>query len=112
MTEAKSAFDKWVDADMADPEYRRTAVLARHRIATVDEVVSTLDKARAQRGLSKADLGRMTSMNDAAVRRLFTNAGANPTLSTLADLATALGLRVILAPLPADERRDVDDALR
>lgn len=105
------AFRKDVEADLNDPEYRRASVLARHRIATIDGIVNELDARRDECGLSKADLGRMAGMNAAAVRRLFTNAAANPTLGTLADLATALGLRVTLQPLPPDDAREAADVL-
>lgn len=105
------AFREDVRADLDDPGYRRASVLARHRIATIDAVVNELDERRDSCGLSKADLGRRAGMNSAAVRRLFTNAAANPTLGTLADLATALGLRVTLVPLPVADAREAEDVL-
>lgn len=112
MIEGKSAFEKAHEAGMLDPEYRRGHVIMRRRISTIDYMVNMLDDARRAQGLTKAALGRMIDMNDAGVRRLFTNAGANPRLSTLSDLATALGYQVVLVPLPDDERREIDEALR
>lgn len=110
MTEAAGAFYKDRDRDMQIPEYRLASVIARRRVATVVHVLRTLDEAREERGLSKAAIGRMLDMTDSGVRRLFTSAGANPTLETLADLATALGYRVRLEPLSPEELAEFDQA--
>lgn len=110
MTEPEGAFYKDVRERMQDPEYRLGSVIARHRVATVVHVLRTLDEARDERGLSKAAIGRMLDMTDSGVRRLFTSAGANPTLETLADLATALGYRVRLEPLSPEEITEFNEA--
>jgi hypothetical protein len=45
------------------------------------------------------------------VRRLFSAGHVNPTLGTLAEVAAALGMRVVLEPLEAGERRNVTEPL-
>jgi DNA-binding phage protein len=104
----------WEDLarDMQDPEFARAYVTESVRIAAVDAVIGELDQARVAAGLSKAALARAVGADPAAIRRLFSAAGANPTLGTLAGVAAALGLRVTLEPLPAAERDLVTAALR
>jgi hypothetical protein len=45
------------------------------------------------------------------VRRLFSSGHVNPTLGTLAEIAAALGLRVVLEPLSTDDRRQITQPL-
>jgi hypothetical protein len=41
------------------------------------------------------------------VRRLFSSGHVNPTLGTLAEVAAALGMRVALEPLDADDKEQI-----
>src|SRR5450756_1305706 len=41
------------------------------------------------------------------VRRLFSSGHVNPTLGTLAEVAAALGMRVVLEPLDAGDREQI-----
>jgi len=89
--------------------------LLRHRhgvIATRVGYINELDRSRTAAGLSKAALARATGTEPAVIRRLFTAPGANPTRSTLAGVAAALGLQVTLEPLPAPERELITAALQ
>jgi transcriptional regulator with XRE-family HTH domain len=61
--------------------------------------VNELDAAREAAGLSKAELARAINSEPATVRRLFSAGHVNPTLGTLAEVAAALGMRVVLEPL-------------
>jgi transcriptional regulator with XRE-family HTH domain len=97
--------------DLKDSEFLREFVGESVRIATVDMIVNALDRARTTAGLSKADLARAISVNPAVIRRLFSAERPNPTLGTLAEVAAALGMRVTLEPLPAQERKAVTDPL-
>jgi DNA-binding phage protein len=98
--------------DLQDPEFARAYLTESVRIATVDAVINDLDDARQSAGLSKAALARAIGAEPATIRRLFSAAGANPTLSTLAVVAAALGLRINVVPLPTEERDMVTTALR
>lgn len=97
--------------DMTDPEFLRTYIGESMRIATVDAIVNTLDDAREAAGLSKADLARAINAEPAAVRRLLATPNPNPTLGTLTELAAALGMKVSLQPMTAQERKSVTEPL-
>jgi len=81
------------------------------RIATIDRIVNELDGAREAAGLSKAELARAINSEPATVRRLFSAGHVNPTLGTLAEVAAALGMRVVLEPLEADDRERITGPL-
>jgi ribosome-binding protein aMBF1 (putative translation factor) len=85
--------------DVEDPQFLREYVTQSIRIATIDRIVNELDAAREAAGLSKAELARAINSEPATVRRLFSAGHVNPTLGTLAEVAAALGMRVVLEPL-------------
>ena len=99
----------WDDlaADLQDPGFLREYVAESIRIATIDRIVNELDAAREAAGLTKAGLARAISSEPATVRRLFSSGHVNPTLGTLAEVAAALGMRVVLEPLGADDRQQI-----
>ena len=104
---AKTAADVFwddLDRDLADPELRRLYERESVRIATIDRIVNLLDEARAAAGMSKTDLARAIGAQPAVIRRLFTSPDASPTLSTVAQVAAALGLRVTLVPAGSKPR--------
>ncbi len=112
MTTAQpSAF--WADLaeDLKDPEFLRAYIVESMRIATVDAVISGLDDAREAAGMTKAALARAIGSNPDAIRRLLTNGSANPTFNTIVEAAAALGMRVTLEPLPANERKQITEPL-
>lgn len=102
-----SAFWDDLARDLEDPEFLREYVVESMRIATIDAIVNTLDDAREAAGLSKAELARAIQVEPATIRRLFASDKSNPTLGTLAEVAAALGLRIIVEPLPQAERKQV-----
>lgn len=114
MTPLSSLFWENLARDLEDPQFLREYVTQAIRIAAVDAVIEALDEARVAEGLSKAELARAIGAEPATVRRLFAsgNATPNPTLSTLVDVAAALGLRLRLEPLSAEERTAVTGPLR
>lgn len=106
-----SAF--WDDfaRDLEDPEFLREFVVESMRIATIDEVINSLDDAREAAGLTKAELARAIQVEPATIRRLFAAGKPNPTLGTLAEVAAALGMRITVEPLDDKERSHVTDPL-
>ena len=56
-------------------------------------------------------LARAIGAEPASIRRVFASGHSNPTLGTLAEVASALGMQVTLTPLPATERRKVTQPL-
>lgn len=97
--------------DLRDPQFLREYVAESVRIATIDRIVNELDAAREAAGLSKAELARAINSEPATVRRLFSAGHVNPTLGTLAEVAASLGMRLVLEPLGAGERRQITDSL-
>jgi transcriptional regulator with XRE-family HTH domain len=97
--------------DLKDPQFLRDYVADSIRIATIDRIVNELDAAREAAGLSKAGLARAINSEPATIRRLFSAGHVNPTLGTLAEVAAALGMRVVLEPLPAAERQQITEPL-
>ncbi len=109
--EVGSAFWNDLATDLQDPEFLRDYVVESMRIATIDRLVNELDEAREAAGLTKAELARAIGAEPASIRRLFASGHSNPTLGTLAEVASALGMQVTLSPLPATERRRVTQPL-
>jgi transcriptional regulator with XRE-family HTH domain len=97
--------------DLEDPEFLREYVVESMRIATIDEVVNTIDDAREAAGLSKAELARAIQKEPATIRRLLSSDNSNPTLGTLAEVAAALGLRITVEPIPQADRDQITEPL-
>lgn len=111
MDTERSVFWDDLAQDLRDPQFLREYVAQSIRIATIDRIVNELDGAREAAGLSKAELARAINSEPATVRRLFSAGHVNPTLGTLAGVAAALGMRVVLEPLDADDRKRITEPL-
>jgi transcriptional regulator with XRE-family HTH domain len=99
--------------DLRDPELLRAYIVESVRVDTIDRLINGLDEARQAGELSKADLARSISETPSVVRRLLSSPGQrNPTIGTLAEIAAALGMRITLEPLPAEEQAAVTTPLR
>jgi DNA-binding XRE family transcriptional regulator len=68
------------------------AVLAARRIA--HDMLGQLKKERQRRGLSLADMMRLTGMSRESISRLENDPKPNPTVLTFARYAAALGLEL------------------
>ncbi len=82
------------------------------RIEAIDSVINSLDEARGTAGLSKAALARAIGSDPSTVRRLLSSESVNPTLGTIAEVAAALGMKVMLAPMSAEERARITEPMR
>ncbi|MEU2798715.1 helix-turn-helix domain-containing protein [Streptomyces sp. NPDC007117] len=112
MNADRSVFWDDLAEDLQDPEFRKEYVLEALRIATIDRLVNDLDAAREEAGLTKSELARVVGIEPSTVRRLFSSHSVNPTLATVTEIATALGLQVVLTPLPAEDSEQIVGALR
>jgi DNA-binding XRE family transcriptional regulator len=77
-------------------------LIARHheRMATLDqlqELLLQLKAAREAKGLSLADLTKVTGMDRSALSKLETGQRANPTVETLVRYAEAVGKRLVVS---------------
>lgn len=97
--------------DLEDPEYLRLFLLESIKLSTLDTIINQLDEARLESGLTKAELARQLGSEASNVRRFFAKGPVNPTLSTLAEVAAALGMRVTLEPMETEERKQISKAL-
>ena len=59
-------------------------------------ILQTLDTVRVDRGLTKAELATRIGVEPAAIRRLFSAPGQNPTLNTLVRIAKILRLELVV----------------
>ncbi len=116
----KTGFDRFFEEQMKDPAFAAGYEKERARIDAIDRVIRVLDKARVELGMSKAELARSIAAKPEVVRRLFTVEAPNPTIGTVAKLASVLGLRLELVPEGMSSRprkassrrkaRDAEDA--
>lgn len=104
MTGNRNLFQQDLERDLGNLEFRAAFVRESAKIDTIDRIINALDEARLAQGLSKAELARAIGSNPSSIRRLFSAQG-NPTLATLSDLATVLGMKLTLAPLPNSEAK-------
>jgi DNA-binding phage protein len=107
MGNPRTGAERYITEQKRDPEFLAAHAGAARRIRQVDALVRALDDARAQQGMTKAELARRAGMAPEAVRRLFTAEAANPTAATLIAIADVLDVEVIARPVetaPAQRR--------
>jgi DNA-binding XRE family transcriptional regulator len=80
------------EADRDEILRQGKAVLAARRIAR--DMLGQLKKERERRGLSLADMMRLTGMSRESISRLENDPKPNPTMLTFARYAAALGLNL------------------
>ena len=98
--------------DLKDPELLREYIVESVRIRAIDEIMNQIEGARADAGISKADLARAINATPDSVRRLLSNKPANPTIGTLAEIAAALGMRLTLSPFTQADNAAITEPLR
>ncbi|HRQ01181.1 MAG TPA: helix-turn-helix transcriptional regulator [Terrimesophilobacter sp.] len=106
-----SEFWRDLESDLTNPEFAREFAAESIRIATIDTLVNQLDEARETAGLSKAALARAIGVDPAVIRRLLSAPSVNPTLGMLAEVAAALGFRVRLEPMDAEDRAKITEPM-
>jgi len=94
----KTGFDRYFDDRMKDPAFAAEYGQERAEIDAVDTLIRALDEARLRSGLTKAGLARRIDAKPEIVRRLLTEAGSNPTMTTVLKLASAVDCHLELVP--------------
>ena len=107
MVPRENFHDRFLEQQLADPEFRAAFAREKRELETIDALVNTLDDLREDLGLSKADLARAIGKNPASVRRLLTASG-NPELQTVVAIAEALDAEVKIVPRKRARRRSHD----
>ena len=91
---AGDVFDTDVARDTQDAEDRALFEREYAKAAAIGALLRELEASRGRQHLSKREVARRMDRRESAVSRLLKGEGANPTLSTIADLAYALNLEV------------------
>lgn len=100
-----TAFDRYLQKKMTDPEFADEYAKARAEIDEIDRIIQMLDEAREKSHLSKAELARRIDAPPEIIRRLFTSESPNPTMSTTVRIARALGFRLELVSVRKGMKR-------
>lgn len=108
MATAPTGAERHLRDRRTDPNYERAYDAARQRIDQIDGVIGALDQRRRSLHLSKAELARRADLRPEVIRRLFSAASPNPTLSTLVALAGALNLKMTAEPLEESQANSPD----
>ena len=92
--DAGDVFESDVLQDTQDAQDRAFFEREYAKAAAIGALLQELEAARDRQQLSKREVARRMDRKESAVSRLLNGEGANPTLSTIADLAYALNLEV------------------
>ncbi|MHB1486246.1 MAG: nucleotidyltransferase domain-containing protein [Acidimicrobiales bacterium] len=107
----RTGAERYIAERLQEPDFAAAYEDARRRIDDVDRIVRTIEDRRIALGLSKAELARRVGVRPEAIRRLLSGHHANPTLSTVMSLASALKLDIVAIPAGEDaidgDRRSV-----
>jgi DNA-binding phage protein len=94
----RTGAERYIANRLKDADFAAAYEDARRRIDDVDRIVRTIEDRRVALGLSKAELARRIGVHPEAIRRLLSGNHANPTLSTVVSLASALELDIVAVP--------------
>ncbi len=101
----RTGAERYIADRLEDPDFATKYGDARRRIDDVDRIVRTIEGRRVALGLSKAELARRVGVRPEAIRRLLSGNHANPTLSTVVSLASALQLDIVAIPADAENEK-------
>lgn len=102
---SQSLFETGLEKDLLDPEFRKEYESAKKSIEIIDSLINSLDVAREEAGFNKAELARLIGANPTIIRRLFSSGKSNPTLATVAQIASVLNLEVVIQPTSKTRRQ-------
>jgi DNA-binding phage protein len=108
----KTGFDRFLNEKLRDPSFRQDFEAARAEIDATDTLIRALEGARADKGLTKAELARRIAVKPEIVRRLLTDQGGNPTIGTVLKLVTALDFHIELVPNGAPKAKGITSPSR
>lgn len=108
-TAPRTGAERYFAERRKDPEFEAAYLKARDEITVIDALINELNVVRESSGLTKAGLARRAHTQPEAVRRLFNQRAANPTLRTVVALAQALDYELCLVPRRASASRAASD---
>ncbi len=95
----RTAFDDFVDEQMADPARAEAYREARAEIDTYDRFMRAMNALRRSRSISKAKLASMSGLPAQSVRKVLTDGKANPTIATVFKMLSTMGFGLQVVPL-------------
>ncbi len=96
-------YEQYRNQRLADPDFRSHYELHRVGIDAADRIVADVEARRAELGLTKADLARLVGRRPESIRRLVSGGIVNPRLMTVSEMATVLGMEIIVQPTASAE---------
>ena len=95
-TRAGEIFEGDLKRELADPQARALFERELAKANAIGALLQLMEEARERQELSKAEVARRVGSERSATSRLLAGKSVNPTFSTIADLADALGLEIEL----------------
>lgn len=94
-----------IQVELPEIEQRGRQQLAEAILQCVEiqHITALLKAERLKQGLSLADLNERTNIDRSTLSKLESNTDANPTISTLARYAEAIGKKVVVSLTPIAE---------
>jgi DNA-binding phage protein len=89
---------------------REALAMATQALLARNALLTALETARAEQGLTKAELASRAGLEASSVRRLLTSKTANPTTEKAFRLMAAMGIK-LEATLPTGARIELVDAV-
>jgi transcriptional regulator with XRE-family HTH domain len=105
---AKKTADDTARALLLSDNERKAHAMAVQALLARNALLTALETARAEQGLTKAELASRAGLEASSVRRLLTSKTANPTTENAFRLMAAMGIK-LEATLPTGERIELVD---
>jgi len=103
-TTSPQEWEEFYEGLFDTPEERAEADREVQEMIALRKILQRCEEERERAGLSKAALARTVGVNPAAMRRLFTAEGSNPTFKTMIGILAALNLELVVKPTPRRRR--------
>lgn len=92
-------FDEYLKEELKNPEFKKEYVALQPEY----ELISSILKARTERGLTQKDIAALTGIAQADISRIE-NGECNPTLATMQRIAMALGCTISISLRPIQSK--------
>ena len=88
------------DQMLSAPGRREKYQKLKDELVEISQLISAIDQAREQRGMSKKQLADLAGLEPANVRRLLSSEPKNVSMRTVVRLTMALGIKIQLSLSP------------
>lgn len=101
VNKTKTNYDIWREENMKDPEFRRLYEEEEAKFS----VSQKIKQSREKLGMTQQQLAKLTKTSQAAIARIESADYEGHSLSTLKEIAEALGARLIIDFVPLKKKR-------